>query len=69
MGLTVSVENQEHFVVTAPNGSPVINDLNPLNDQFEETPLEEIQEPPTEVLHEALHQFHADHEEEKKGAA
>ena len=49
MGLTVAVENQEHFVVTTPNASAVINELNPLNDQFEEVPLEDIQEPAPET--------------------
>ena len=71
MGLTIPVEDQENFVVTVPSVSPVISDLNPLNDQFEEVPLEDIQEPSPEVLHEALHQYHAeaDEEQEKKGAA
>ncbi len=42
-GFTVDVAHQEPFVSVFPEVSPVINELNPLNDEFQETPLEEIQ--------------------------
>jgi MFS family permease len=48
-GLTVDVDHQEPYVALMPEVSPVINELNPLNDQFEEVPLEEIQ--PLEDIH------------------
>jgi MFS family permease len=44
MGLTIPVEKQEPFVTIIPDVSPVINELNPLNEHFEELPLEAIQE-------------------------
>jgi MFS family permease len=42
-GLTVDVEHQEPFVTLMPDVSPVISELHPLNDHFEEVPLEDIQ--------------------------
>ncbi|MFT6907256.1 MAG: MFS family permease [Oleiphilaceae bacterium] len=42
-GLTVDVEDQEPFVTLMPEASPVINELNPLNEHFEEVPLGDIQ--------------------------
>tara|TARA_R110001592_G_C13168884_1_gene749619 strand:+ start:301 stop:1587 length:1287 start_codon:yes stop_codon:yes gene_type:complete len=42
-GLTVDVDHQEPFVTLMPDVSPVINELHPLNDHFEEVPLEDIQ--------------------------
>jgi MFS family permease len=42
-GLTVDVDHQEPYVALMPEASPMINELNPLNDQFEEVPLEDIQ--------------------------
>lgn len=42
-GLTVDVEHQENFVAVMPEVSPVMNELNPLNESFEEVPLEDIQ--------------------------
>ena len=41
-GLTVDVDHQEPYVPLMPEVSPVINELNPLNDHFEEAPLEDI---------------------------
>jgi MFS family permease len=48
MGMTIPVEKQEPFVAIIPDVSPVINELNPLNDNFEELPLEEIEDVPPE---------------------
>ena len=42
-GLTVDVEHQEPFVAVMPEVSPVINELNPLNENFEEVPIADIQ--------------------------
>lgn len=42
-GYTVDVADQEPFVPLMPETSPVINELNPLNENFEEVPLEAIQ--------------------------
>lgn len=42
-GFTVDVEDQEPYVALMPEVSPVINELNPLNENFEEVPLEDIQ--------------------------
>ena len=42
-GHTVEVEDQEPFVAMMPETSAVINELNPLNESFEEVPLEDIQ--------------------------
>ncbi len=45
MGMTVAVADQEPYVGTIPEALPVINELNPLYENFEELPLEEIQDP------------------------
>lgn len=45
-GVVVDVEHQEPFVQQVPDMSPVINELNPMNDHFEEVPLEDIQAAP-----------------------
>ena len=42
-GFTIDVEDQEPFVSLMPEASPVINELNPLNESFEEVPIEDIQ--------------------------
>lgn len=42
-GYTVDVEDQEPFVPLMPEASSVINELNPLNENFEETPIENIE--------------------------
>ena len=42
-GLIVDLEHQEPFVTHVPVASTHINELSPLNDHFEEVPLEEIQ--------------------------
>lgn len=41
-GRTVDVEHQDPFVPLNPGVSPVISELNPLNEGFEEVPLEEV---------------------------
>lgn len=53
-GLVVEVEDQEPFVSVIPEVFPAINELNPLNENFEELPLEEIQPPEPDSLQDKI---------------
>lgn len=68
MGLTVAVENQEPFVTTIPDVSPVINELNPLYDNFEEVPLEDIQDSLPDAPSQTIEQDEKREIDIKKGA-